>query len=94
VAFASASGLTSAWRVVMMGDRTGALIESNLIGNLNPPPQGDFSRVRPGKAAWDWWSGPLEGVKPELATYKRFIDFAAESGFPYYLIASSATFAK
>ena len=85
-AFVSASGLTTAWRVVMMGDRAGALIESNLIGNLNPPPQGDFSWVRPGKTAWDWWSGPLEGVKPELATYRRFIDFAAESGFPYYLI--------
>ena len=85
-AFASASGLTTAWRVVMMGDRAGALIESNLIGNLNPPPQGDFSWVRPGKTAWDWWSGPLEGAKPDIATYKRFIDFAAESGFPYSLI--------
>jgi len=85
-AFSSAGGLTTAWRAVMMADRAGELIESNLVGNLNPPPQGDFSWVKPGKAAWDWWSGPLEGVKPDLAAYKRFIDFAAESGFPYHLM--------
>lgn len=85
-AYVSEKGLRSAWRVVMLGDRPGDLIASHLIGNLNPPPEGDFSWVKPGKAAWDWWSGPLVGMKPDMAAYKRFIDFAAESGFPYYLI--------
>jgi len=84
--FVSTSGLTTAWRAVMMADRAGDLIESQLVGNLNPAPQGDFAWVKPGKAAWDWWSGPLEGVKADTATYKRFIDFAAEAGFPYYLM--------
>jgi len=82
----AAGGLATAWRVVMMADRAGDLIESRLMGNLNPAPQGDFGWVKPGKAAWDWWSGPLEGVKPDMATYKRFIDFAADSGFSYYLM--------
>lgn len=85
-AVTSPRGLTTAWRAVMVADRAGELIESHLVGNLNPPPQGDFSWVKPGKAAWDWWSGPLVGMKPDMAAYKRFIDFAAESGFPYYLI--------
>ncbi len=85
-AFVSEHGLRTAWRVVMLGDRVGDMIASTLIGNLNPSPASDFGWVKPGKAAWDWWSGPLEGVKPDLATYHRFIDFAAESGFPYYLI--------
>jgi alpha-glucosidase len=85
-AFVSAGGLTTAWRAVMMADQAGQLIESHLVGNLNPAPQGDFSWVKPGKAAWDWWSGPLVGMKPDMAAYKRFIDFAGESGFPYYLI--------
>ncbi|MDR7267414.1 alpha-glucosidase [Pelomonas saccharophila] len=85
-AFVSAGGLTTAWRAVMMADQAGKLIESQLVGNLNPPPQGDFAWVKPGKAAWDWWSGPLVGMKPDMTAYKRFIDFAAESGFPYYLI--------
>jgi len=85
-AFVSAVGLTTAWRAVMLADRAGDLIPSQLISNLNPPPQGDFSWVRPGKAVWDWWSGPLVGMKPDMAAYRRFIDFAGESGFPYYLI--------
>ncbi|WP_083684557.1 glycoside hydrolase family 97 protein [Massilia putida] len=84
--YESRAGLRTAWRVVMLGNRAGDLIASNLVGNLNPPPQGDFSWVKPGKAAWDWWSGPLAGMKPDMAAYRRFIDFAAASGFPYYLI--------
>lgn len=85
-AYVSKSGLRTAWRVVMLGDRPGDMIASTLIGNLNPPPDNDFGWVVPGKTAWDWWSGPLAGVTPDMATYRRFIDFAAESGFPYYLI--------
>lgn len=85
-AFESQAGLSTAWRAVMIGNRPGDLIASQLVGNLNPSPQGDFGWVRPGKAAWDWWSGPLAGMKPEMASYKRFIDFAAAAGFPYYMI--------
>jgi len=85
-AFVSHGGLTTAWRAVMIGNRAGDLIGSHLIGNLNPQPADDFSWVRPGKAAWDWWSGPLAGMKPEMANYKRFIDFAAAAGLPYYLV--------
>ena len=52
-AFVSKGGLSTSWRVVMMGDRAGDLIASHLIDNLNPPPSGDFSWVKSGKAAWD-----------------------------------------
>jgi alpha-glucosidase len=86
IAIKSAAGLTSAWRVVMMGDRAGDLIASPLIGNLTTQASGDFSWVKPGKAAWDWWSGPTAGEKPTTERFRRFIDFAAESGFPYFLI--------
>ena len=85
-AVVSQAGLTTAWRAVMLADRVGDLIGSQLIGNLNPAPAGDFSWVRPGKAAWDWWSGPLAGMKPDMDSYRRFIDFAAAAGLPYYLI--------
>jgi len=86
VAVISPSGLKSAWRVVMLGDRAGDLIDSNLVGNLAPQATGDFSWVKPGKAAWDWWSGPSAGEKPTMERFQRFIDFAAASGFPYFLI--------
>jgi len=86
VAVRSPDGLTTSWRVIMMGDRAGDLIPSTLVGNLAPQAQGDFSWVKPGKVAWDWWSGPTAGAKPTMERYERFIDFAAESGFPYFLI--------
>ena len=86
VAVISPSGLKGGWRVVMMSDRAGDLIESNLIGNLAPQATGDFSWVKAGKAAWDWWSGPTAGEKPTMERFRRFIDFAAASGFPYFLI--------
>jgi alpha-glucosidase len=53
-----ANGGGSPWRVIMLGDELGNLIESNLIGNLNPPAAFDTSWIKPGKTAWDWWSGP------------------------------------
>ncbi len=86
VAVRATGGLSTAWRVVMMGDRAGDLIPSELIDNLAPQATGDFSWVVPGKVAWDWWSGPTAGEKPTMARYERFIDFAAASGFPYFLI--------
>ena len=86
VAVQSADGLSTSWRVIMTADRAGDLISSNMVGNLAPQAQEDFSWVKPGKVAWDWWSGPTAGEKPTMERYKRFIDFAADSGFPYFLI--------
>lgn len=84
--------LRTPWRVVMLGKEPGRLIESNLLLNLNPPSAiADTSWIKPGKTAWDWWSGDVaKGVsfKPGMntATMKHYIDFAAEAGLPYMLI--------
>ena len=86
VAVRSADGLHSAWRVIMAGDRAGDLIASPIIGNLSRQATGDFSWVKPGKAAWDWWSGPSTSEKPSMDRYRRFIDFAAQSGFQYFMV--------
>lgn len=86
IAVDAPDGLSSAWRVVMMADRAGDLIPSELVSDLTPAPSGDFSWVKPGKAAWDWWSGPTAGEKPTMERFKKFIDFASASGFPYFLI--------
>lgn len=83
-------GAGSPWRVVMLGDRLGALIESNLIGNLNPDPSFDTSWIRPGKTAWDWWSGPYlpppDQGGTDMKTLQRYIDFAGSSGLEYMMI--------
>jgi alpha-glucosidase len=80
----------SAWRVLMVGDEPGRLIESNVITSLNPESViKDTSWIRPGLTAWDWWSGSIgRDGKPAYTTetMKYYVDFAAKSGFPYMLI--------
>ena len=82
----------SPWRVVMVGDRPGALIESNLILNLNEPNAiADVSWIRPGKTTLPWLNGyVVEGVDSEAplntATMKRYIDFAAQHGIEYHTL--------
>jgi len=82
--------LVSAWRVVLMADRAGDLIASDTLANLNPAPDGDWRWVRPGKAAWDWWSGPYFPGQPtrpmNQADLTRLVDFAGTSGFSYMLV--------
>ena len=84
------TGLTTPWRVVMLGATPGKLIESTILTSLNPAPKGDFSWVKPGKTAWDWWNGPTLKALPTAgmndATIKAYIDFAAANGLPYMLI--------
>jgi alpha-glucosidase len=85
-----ADGAESPWRVIMLGDALGNLIESNLIGNLNPDPAFDTSWIKPGKTAWDWWSGPYlpppDKGGTDMPTIKRYIDFASSAGFEYMMI--------
>jgi alpha-glucosidase len=83
--------LQSPWRVIMIADHPGQLIEATLIHVLNPPSIiADTSWIRPGKCAWDWWCGSVvSGVaQPGMndATIRRFIDFAAETGLEYMMI--------
>jgi len=74
----------SPWRVLMIADDPGRLVESNLVVNLNPPSAiADTSWIKPGKTAWDWWSGK---AKMDTATMKYFIDFSARNGLPYMLV--------
>lgn len=91
-AVATATPFVSPWRVLMIADEPGKLIESNIVLNLNPPSKvADTSWIQAGKSAWDWWSGeaaPSARFKPGMntATMKHYIDFASASGFPYMLI--------
>jgi len=79
------------WRVLMIARRDGDLIENNLVYRLARPSTGDFSWVKAGKVAWDWWNGlNLAGVDfragVNTETYKYFIDFAAKSGIEYVIL--------
>ncbi len=80
----------SAWRVVLLGDTAGDLIESNVMTNLNPPNRvADTSWIHSGKASWNWWSGGIGADgKPAYTTQNMeyYVDFAAQSGFPYMML--------
>jgi len=77
--------LLTPWRVVMLADSPGKLIESELIQNLNPPcALKDAGWIKPGMSAWDnWWSGD---VKMDMPTIKKYIDLASAQHWPYMLI--------
>ncbi|MGA3164609.1 MAG: glycoside hydrolase family 97 protein [Terriglobia bacterium] len=84
---------TSPWRVLLINDRPGGLIESNyLILNLSAPSAlADTSWIEPGKAAWDWWSGSFArnvSFQPGMntATMEHYVDFAAEHHLEYMLV--------
>jgi len=79
------------WRVLIVAERDGILMETTMIYRLAKPSTGDFSWVRPGKVAWDWWNDlNLAGVDfragVNTATYKYFIDFAAAHGIEYVIL--------
>ena len=73
------------WRVIMIGETPGTLIESEIIQNLNDPcALKDPSWIKPGISAWDhWWSGE---VKMEMPVIKQYIDLASQMGWPYMLV--------
>jgi alpha-glucosidase len=81
----------SAWRVLMIADDPGRLVESNIVPNSNPPCAiADTSWIKPGKTSWDWWNGgQARGVaRPgkNNETIKYYIDFSARNQFEYMLI--------
>lgn len=92
VAVQSTAPRQSPWRVIMLAERPAKLVESDLTPNLNDPPSGDFSWVKPGKSTWDvWWSG---GYAPEVdfevgmntESMKYFVDLAPELGATYQIV--------
>lgn len=80
----------SAWRVLMVADDPGRLVESTLTYDLSPENRvADTSWIHPGKASWNWWVGDVgKDGKPAFTTdnMKYYVDFSAASGFPYMML--------
>ncbi|MEO6809897.1 MAG: glycoside hydrolase family 97 catalytic domain-containing protein, partial [Isosphaeraceae bacterium] len=80
----------SPWRVLMLGERPGRLVESDIVLNLNDPCAiKDTSWIKTGKTTFPWWNGFYEENVPftpglNTATAKYYIDFCAEAGIPYH----------
>ncbi len=83
----------SPWRVVLLADRAGQLVENNILLCLNDPPRGDFSWVKPGKTTWHWWNGTVENGAPSspevnFTIHKKYIDFCAAHHIAYHSVIS------
>ena len=81
---------TMPWRVFLISDRLGDLVESTLVNDLNPPNRiEDISWIQPGRVAWSWWSD--HDSPRDFDKQARFIDLAAEMGWEYYLVDANWT---
>jgi alpha-glucosidase len=81
------------WRAFIITPDDAGLVESEMVYKLGAPPSpgADFSWVKPGKVAWDWYNANnLYGVDFRAGlnndTYKYFIDFASENGIEYVIL--------
>jgi alpha-glucosidase len=80
------------WRVILIGEKPGDLIESNFIYTLNDScAVEDPSWIKPGKCMVPWWSdwfledSPIKGGM-NTATLLNYLDFASDQGWEYLLI--------
>jgi len=73
------------WRVVIIGESPASIIESSLVTDLADPSKiEDTSWIKPGRAAWSWWS---DSPSPQyVSEQNRFTDLAVEMGWEYNLI--------
>ncbi len=80
------------WRVFVIADTDGKLIESDLVFKLAEPNKiKDTGWIKPGQVAWDWWNANniygvdfRAGINDE--TYKYYIDFASKNGIEYIIL--------
>ena len=81
------------WRIVIVAREDKDLLTCDLPWLLGREPRKDldFSWVKPGKVAWDWWNDwNIYGVDFEAGinndTYKYYIDFASRQGIEYVIL--------
>jgi alpha-glucosidase len=80
------------WRVVVISTEDKQLADNDMMQRLAEPPQiTDYSWIKPGKVAWDWWNDWnithvdfKAGIN--VPTYKYYIDFAAVNKLEYIII--------
>jgi alpha-glucosidase len=82
----------SPWRVMMISDKPGAFIESNILTNLNEPCKiKDLSWLKPGKTTFPWWNGDvvpdtINAPGNNYVTNMYYVDFCAKYGIEYHSV--------
>jgi alpha-glucosidase len=82
--------ITTPWRVVMIGKDLNSLVNSDIVANLNAPPDPKLfpegintSWIKPGRAVWKYLNG---GGTGSLEVMKHFTDGAAALGFEHNIL--------
>lgn len=90
---AKAEGATAfPWRVMVISKNDTELLCNDMVYKLATPAKfTDYSWIKPGKVAWDWWNDWnisnvdfRAGINNE--TYKYYIDFASKFGLEYVIL--------
>ncbi len=85
------NGHTS-WRVILLGDEVGDLLTGPAPYVLNPPSAiEETDWIEPGLAFWDWraWGATTDDgftYGLDMASWRRFIDFASENNVKYLVL--------
>ncbi len=83
------------WRVILLADRPGRLLESGTLFSLNDPPASDdFRWIRPGKITFHWWNGDVFDGLPgdpilSVPMARRYIDFCASNHITAHAMSST-----
>ena len=82
----------SPWRVLLIGDNMGTLIESNILTTLSPACRiKDLTWIHPGKTTFPWWNGnvvpdTLNAPGNNFVTNQYYIDFCARNNIDYHTV--------
>lgn len=82
----------SPWRVIMLSDRAGRFLETNLLTDLAPPQKfSDISWIKPGTSTFPWWNGnvttdTLNAPGNNFVTQQYYIDFCARNHIAYHSV--------
>lgn len=72
------------YRILSVAESLDALYNNPIIYSVNPPAEGDYSWVTPGKSSWSWRSnGSFTGKIDTMYTYS---DAAIKMGFEYNIL--------
>lgn len=87
--FSVTGDIVTPWRVTVLAKDLNALVNTDIITNLNPDPDpelfADTSWIVPGRSLWSWWSG-IGGRFMTPEGEKGVIDIAARLGVEYSTI--------
>jgi alpha-glucosidase len=77
--------IVSPWRVTILAQDLNALVNSDILKDLCPPPAPELANadwIKPGRAIWHW----LTGGSPKLEEQNSWIDGTKQMGYEYYLV--------